>query len=161
MRAQPERNGGNNSNMMTTTTPRRILYVNATAPPPPADTTAGFHQGRPSLVASLAHFLQRPQSLPFVLSLFLFLTWISLRMHRSSSSRFPPPLPEWTADADMMANLARFSSAAAVPSRVAKDSRGWLLDPVSLARASGISGIFFPLYFHCSIQSVLLFMMAL
>ncbi|RYR23734.1 hypothetical protein Ahy_B02g057220 isoform D [Arachis hypogaea] len=37
-----------------------------------------------------------------------------------------------------MANLVRFSSS--VPSFVAKDTRGWLLDPISLARASGILG---------------------
>lgn len=38
----------------------------------------------------------------------------------------------------MKANLVRLSSA--FPSQIAKDKRGWLLDPVSLALASGISG---------------------
>ncbi|QHO46176.1 putative mediator of RNA polymerase II transcription subunit 26c [Arachis hypogaea] len=37
-----------------------------------------------------------------------------------------------------MANLVRFSSS--IPSPVTKDTRGWLLDPISLARASGILG---------------------
>ncbi|XLR54305.1 hypothetical protein S83_004977 [Arachis hypogaea] len=35
-----------------------------------------------------------------------------------------------------MANLVKFSSS--VPSPVTKDTRGWLLDPILLARASGI-----------------------
>ncbi|XP_020979530.1 uncharacterized protein LOC110272065 [Arachis ipaensis] len=37
-----------------------------------------------------------------------------------------------------MVNLVRFSSF--VPYPVAKDTRGWLLDPILLARASGILG---------------------
>ncbi|MED6196318.1 hypothetical protein PIB30_046354 [Stylosanthes scabra] len=127
-----------------TTNTRRTLYINTAAlQGPPLDPTAGFHQIRPPFHATLPHFLQKPQALPFLLCFLLILTWISFTIHHSSSSsahlqRLPPPIPESTPDADRMANLVRFSTSA--PSSVVKDTRGWLLDPISLARASGISG---------------------
>ncbi|XP_061345432.1 uncharacterized protein LOC133291228 [Gastrolobium bilobum] len=120
MRVQTERS----SNTMT---PRRIVYINN---PTTSENPAILQQIRPSLVAS---FLQRPQSLPFVLTIILLLAWFSIRMQRASQ-----PLPEWkttTTKDDMKANLVRFTS-----SQIAKDNRGWLLDPLSLALASGISG---------------------
>lgn len=89
-----------------------------------------FQRIRPSLVTS---FLQRPHSLPFVLSIFLFLAWISLRSYRSSH-----PLPLSSPNDDIRANLRRFSSR--FPSPIAKDNRGWILDPIALALSSSISG---------------------
>ncbi|KAJ1392388.1 RmlC-like cupin domain superfamily [Sesbania bispinosa] len=115
-RVQAERSSSNTM-MGTTATPRR--------------SPAMFNHLRPSYLAS---FLQRPHSLPFVLSIFLLLAWISIRTHRSS-----PPLPLSSPNDDVRANLHRFSSFI-IPSRIAKDNRGWLLDPLSLALASGISG---------------------
>lgn len=41
-------------------------------------------------------------------------------------------------DDDSKANLVRFSSA--FPSQITKDKRGWLIDPVNVARGVGISG---------------------
>ncbi|KAL1314156.1 hypothetical protein HN51_040939 [Arachis hypogaea] len=129
----------------TNTNTRRSVYINTAALAGPSlDPTAGFHQIRPPFHATLPHFLQKPQALPFLLCFLLILTWISFTIHHSSSSssarlqRFPSPLTESTREADRMANLVRFSSS--VPSPVAKDTRGWLLDPISLARASGILG---------------------
>ncbi|XP_027352882.1 uncharacterized protein LOC113863482 [Abrus precatorius] len=114
MRVERERSSHSN----TMTTPRRAVYIN-----PPTTT---FQQICPSFVA---WFLQRPHSIPFLLTLFFFLAWISLRMQRVSH---PLPTPTTT---DITANLVRF-----LPSNVAKDTRGWLLDPLSLALASGVSG---------------------
>ncbi|TKY62792.1 hypothetical protein E2542_SST12651 [Spatholobus suberectus] len=102
----------------TTTPPRRIGYTNA--------QTTSLQQIRPTVVA---WFLQRPHSIPFVLAVFLFLAWISLRVQRVSHA------PPHSSDRDTTANLVRL-----VPSRAAKDSRGWLFDPIALALASGISG---------------------
>ncbi|KAK4282034.1 hypothetical protein QN277_013459 [Acacia crassicarpa] len=127
MRAPTERG----SPMMAN--PRRIVYINS----PSSDNP---FQIRSSFLASLLQFFQKPLSLPFLLSIFLFLTWISIRFQRVS--QFPTPsigtAADWSVDDDMKVNLIRFSSG--IPSQIAKDKRGWLLDPVSLALASGISG---------------------
>ncbi|KAI4348538.1 hypothetical protein L6164_009250 [Bauhinia variegata] len=129
MRVQTERR----ESMMAN--PRRIVYINSASSDNP-------FQIRPSYLASIMQFFQKPQSLPFLLSLFLFLTWISIRLQRVS--QVPPNyIPrstegEWSAESDMKANLVRFSSG--IPSQIAKDKRGWLLNPVSIALASGISG---------------------
>lgn len=128
MRAPTERG----SPMMAN--PRRIVYINS----PSSDNT---FQIRPSFLASLLQFFQKPHSLPFLLSIFLFLTWISIRFQRVSQFSTPSigTAADWSVDDDRKANLIRFSSG--IPSQIAKDNRGWLLDPVSLALASGISGI--------------------
>lgn len=92
----------------------------------------------------LANFLKKPHAFPFLLSIFLFLTWISLRIQHSStfsspdSPRFQQNRESWSKDDDFKANLVRFKSG--FPSPIAKDNRGWLLDPVSLALHSGIPG---------------------
>ncbi|KAK7336361.1 hypothetical protein VNO77_16899 [Canavalia gladiata] len=97
-----------------------------------ATTTAArrttVQQIRPSFVT---WFVQRPHSIPFLLGIFLFLAWISLRIQH----RISHPLPQSTTEHDFRANLVRF-----VPSHIAKDNRGWLLNPISLALSSGISG---------------------
>ncbi|KAJ1397020.1 RmlC-like cupin domain superfamily [Sesbania bispinosa] len=41
---------------------------------------------------------------------------------------------------DIEANLVRFLTGNGIPSRIVKDNRGWLLDPLSLASASALSG---------------------
>lgn len=118
MRGERERNS---SNTGTGTAQRRIGYINA--------QTTSLQQIRPSLIT---WFLQRPHSIPFVLALFLFLAWISLRVQRAAHT-----LPRSSASdrRDAAASLVRF-----LPSRAAKDNRGWLFDPVALALASGLKG---------------------
>lgn len=92
----------------------------------------------PSVLNSLFVFLKRPQAFPFLLSIFVLLTWLSLRFERPTSlPRFQDP--KLSRNLDVAANLVRFS-AVEVPSAIAKDKRGWLLDPVSLALQNGISG---------------------
>ncbi|KAM6544616.1 hypothetical protein CsatB_025352 [Cannabis sativa] len=89
----------------------------------------------------LLHFLKKPQAFPFLLFLFLLLTWLFLRLHsptpnsplHSSSSSH-----QWTQFDDSRANLRRFSSG--FPSTLAKDHRGWLFNPISLALHSRLSG---------------------
>ncbi|CAL0299187.1 unnamed protein product [Lupinus luteus] len=130
-------------------TPRRISYINT----PSFDTNTTTYQIRHSYVSSMLHFLKRPHSLPFVLTIFLLLTWISLRMHHASkfSSSMIQTHLDSTINDDMKANLVRFK--AQIPSesglkvyrhrtssKIVKDKRGWSLDPLSLASDSGISG---------------------
>lgn len=94
-------------------------------------------------------FLKKPHAFPFLLSIFLFLAWISLRFHSSSQQQ------KWTSgiageeavDEDGKANLVRFTSSSSSSSPIAKDKRGWLLDPLSVANKAGISGISFPSFF--------------
>ncbi|AEE79569.1 putative rmlC-like cupin domain superfamily, rmlC-like jelly roll protein [Arabidopsis thaliana] len=100
-------------------------------------------------LSPLINLLKKPQAIPLLLSLFLLLTWISLRLqhssqsHVSSSSSHPkstvnshPDLKVY--DDDDKANLVRFGLASLSPAR--KDDRGWLLDPVILARDSELKG---------------------
>ncbi|KAJ1425538.1 hypothetical protein SESBI_10885 [Sesbania bispinosa] len=77
--------------------------------------------------------MRRSHSLPFVLSVFLLLAWISIRVHHSSH-----PLPLSSPNDDVRANLHRFTSSN--PFRIAKDNCGLLLNPISLTLAFGISG---------------------
>ena len=94
---------------------------------------------------SLLHFLKKPHAFPFLLSIFLLLTWVSLRIQRSSEfSAHSSPLrktrQQWSHVDDSQANLRRFSSG--FPSHIAKDQRGWLINPISLALDSGLLGLF-------------------
>ncbi|XLT14740.1 hypothetical protein HN51_060430 [Arachis hypogaea] len=84
----------------------------------------------------MLQFLQRPLSLPFVLTIFLFFTWISLHFH--TASKASSSSLHWTAIHHINLNLLRFRSG--IPSKILKDECGWLLDPLSLAYASRISG---------------------
>ncbi|KAE9619851.1 hypothetical protein Lalb_Chr02g0157641 [Lupinus albus] len=130
-------------------TPRRSAYINTQS----FDTNTTTYQIRPSYVVSMLHFFKRPHSLPLVLSIFILLTWISLRLHHASkfSSSMIQTHLDWTINDDMKANLVRFK--AQIPSdsglkvyrhrtnsKIVKDKRGWSLDPISLASESGISG---------------------
>ncbi|KAI6673630.1 hypothetical protein NL676_001536 [Syzygium grande] len=90
--------------------------------------------------SALVHFLKKPHAFPFLLSAFLLLTWISLRLQsrppasaaaRLSSSRDRERSRE---EDDRKANLVRF------PLGSFSDKRGWLLDPTSVALDSGIRG---------------------
>lgn len=98
-------------------------------------------------LSPIINLLKKPQAFPILLSFFLFLTWISLRLqhssHVSSSSSHPkstlnshPDLKVF--DDDDKVNLVRFGLASLSPAR--KDDRGWLLDPVILARDSQLKG---------------------
>ena len=110
----------------------------------------------------ILHFLKKPHALPFLLSIFLLLTWASLRLQHSSylssipshinknwSQQHDDHKPLKTMD-DSKANLVRFGSG--FPSPIAKDKRGWLLDPISLALDYGISGLF--TVFHLRVLSI-------
>lgn len=127
MRVQPERISSTN----TMSPSRRPLHINI--PPSSSSSSAMFQRIRPSLVTS---FLQKPLSLPFVLSIFLFLAWISLRSYRTSHS-----LHLSNPNDDVKANLRRFSSH--FPSPITKDNRGWILDPIAVAASSSLSGTSF------------------
>ncbi|KAJ0481140.1 hypothetical protein HanIR_Chr13g0639321 [Helianthus annuus] len=87
-----------------------------------------------SRFSRLKLFLKKPQAFPFLLSIFLILTWVFLRIHQQSPKLTNPT----TNNQDHEANLIRFSSR--FPSPITKDPRGWILDPVSIALDSGISG---------------------
>ena len=117
--------------------PRRAIALHVQTQPPPLPTSAAALPPHSSLASSLLHFLKRPASFPFLLSLFVLLTWLSLRFHRPS----PPPSlgGRPTVVHDPQANLVRFP-AELHPTPIARDGRGWLLDPVAAARdASGVA----------------------
>ncbi|KAL1191522.1 hypothetical protein V5N11_002344 [Cardamine amara subsp. amara] len=98
-------------------------------------------------LSPLINLLKKPLAIPLLLSFFLFLTWISLRLqhsshvsssssHQKSALKSHPDLK--ILDDDDIANLVRFDSASL--SRVRKDDRGWLLDPIILTRDSQLNG---------------------
>lgn len=130
--------------------PRRSSYSNTNQ-----NSESSLH-GR--TFSSLMQFLKKPHAFPFLLFIFLLLTWVTLRLQHSahlssssssSSSRIQNPDHHWTQLDDSLANLIRFSSG--FPSRIAKDKRGWLLNPIALAHDSSISGI--PLSLCNSLQT--------
>lgn len=90
-----------------------------------------------TLSSKLKLFLKKPQSFPFLLSIFLILTWVFLRIHQQTP-KFPNQRSTITNDQDHEANLIRFKSN--FPSSITKDTRGWMLDPVSIALDSGFTG---------------------
>ncbi|KAL9425185.1 hypothetical protein AB3S75_032174 [Citrus x aurantiifolia] len=96
-----------------------------------------------STVSILLNFLKRPQAFPFLLSIFVLLTWLSLRLQHSSSQfeLNKNNHEKWssTKDDDVKANLVRFKSDH-LPSLILKDRRGWLLNPISLAIDAGVKG---------------------
>ncbi|XP_008811947.2 uncharacterized protein LOC103722963 [Phoenix dactylifera] len=97
-----------------------------------------------SVLSAVAVFLKRPQAFPILLSVFVLLTWLSLRLQSPGAAavRLRSPTSPSQAQgqgADIDANLVRFS-AVEFPSQIAKDWRGWLLNPVVAAREAGIHG---------------------
>ncbi|KAJ7972017.1 RmlC-type cupin [Quillaja saponaria] len=114
--------------------PRRSSYSNT------PNSENPFHTQIP-YISSIKQFLKKPHAFPFLLSIFLFLTWVSLRIQHSSqlsTPHFHRTHEKWSKEDDQKVNLVRFSTG--FPSKIAKDKRGWLLDPVSIALDSGISG---------------------
>ncbi|EEF35003.1 uncharacterized protein LOC8280362 [Ricinus communis] len=120
--------------------PRRSSYSNSSENP--------FQVQNLSRLSSLKHFLKKPHAFPFLLSIFLFLTWLSLKLQHRNASNFASSssssfnLHQQTKSTkvdDKNANLIRFKSDF-FASPIIKDKRGWLLDPVSLALDSGITG---------------------
>nr|XP_010922109.1 uncharacterized protein LOC105045504 [Elaeis guineensis] len=103
-------------------------------PPPPCSST----------LSAVAVFLKRPQAFPILLSVFVLLTWLSLRLQSPGGGAFrlrshASPSQAQGQGSDIDANLVRFS-AVEFPSQIARDWRGWLLDPVTVAREAGIHG---------------------
>ncbi|GAB2295641.1 hypothetical protein Dimus_029796 [Dionaea muscipula] len=89
-------------------------------------------------LSSLSNLLKKPHAVPFLLIIFLFLTWVSLRIQRSPSSGFsaiPRDPQKWGTDDDMRPNLVKL-----LPAQLVKDKRGWLLNPIASAFELGISG---------------------
>ncbi|KAL6988587.1 hypothetical protein U1Q18_014339 [Sarracenia purpurea var. burkii] len=105
-----------------------------------------FQSQSQTTLSSVKFFLKKPHAFPFLLSIFLLLTWISLRIQHSAHFSSPPHLThqrQWRTageddDNDGKVNLVRFASG--YPSRISKDKRGWLLNPISVAVDAGISG---------------------
>ncbi|XP_078438341.1 rmlC-type cupin [Wolffia australiana] len=99
----------------------------------------------PSRISSAMLFLKKPQAFPFLLSLFVLLTWVSLRFHHPRPGYVSPfatdsssLMSSHSGSVDLAANLVRFSSVE-FPSQFFKDKRGWLVDPVSAAKAAGLA----------------------
>ncbi|KAL2895675.1 UDP-2-acetamido-2 6-beta-L-arabino-hexul-4-ose reductase [Bienertia sinuspersici] len=87
-------------------------------------------------LTSLLNLLKRPLAFPLLLSIFIFLTWVSLKFQHSSNLSTVSHNPQrWSKEEDLKANLVRF-----LPSKLTKDERGWLVNPVAAALDAGISG---------------------
>ncbi|KAJ3669179.1 hypothetical protein LUZ60_011129 [Juncus effusus] len=120
--------------------PRRTSLQIQISPPNPSSLLPVFSDQAPPprhLSSSLSSFLKKPAAFPFLLSVFILLTWISLRFSHPGSFLSGRSVAAGDLDAD--ANLVRFS-AAEFPSLIAKDKRGWLLDPIAAAREAGLYG---------------------
>ncbi|XP_043693823.1 uncharacterized protein LOC122644251 [Telopea speciosissima] len=115
--------------------PRRNSYSNNL-------TSENPHHTQTLSLSSLIFFLKRPLSFPFLLSIFILLTWVFLRLQHLH--HFPSPQQTQSREKqkgrkedDEQAKLVRFSSG--FPSQISKDKRGWLLNPVTAAIEAGIS----------------------
>ncbi|KMT14922.1 hypothetical protein BVRB_3g064360 [Beta vulgaris subsp. vulgaris] len=111
--------------------PRRSSYVSS------GQSSENPFQTQSFSLSSILNLLKKPQAFPFLLSIFILLTWVSLKFQHSShfSPLYQNP-KKWSKDEDLKANLIRF-----LPSKLAKkDKRGWLLNPVAAALDAGISG---------------------
>ncbi|KAK8950988.1 hypothetical protein KSP39_PZI004237 [Platanthera zijinensis] len=87
-------------------------------------------------LSSIAAFLKKPSAFPFLLSLFLVLTWLCLRIQHSPGSLHFRAQTMGGIEADVHANLARFS----VSQLISRDRRGWLLNPIKIAQDADIHG---------------------
>ncbi|KAI3446598.1 hypothetical protein Pfo_003263 [Paulownia fortunei] len=125
--------------------PRRTSYSSNQLPI--SDPIPQFQSQTPqtaaTLLTSLKVFLKKPHAFPFLLSIFLLLTWVSLRFqHRYANPSFHQSSYSVNEKSggyvkDSNANAVKFST---FSSLVMKDKRGWLIDPVSLALDAGIPG---------------------
>ncbi|KAL0334432.1 UNVERIFIED_CONTAM: hypothetical protein Sangu_1599400 [Sesamum angustifolium] len=125
--------------------PRRTSY--SSNPLPISDPTPQFQSQTPqtaaTLLTSLKVFLKKPHAFPFLLSIFLLLTWVSLRFqHRYANPAFQQS--SYTVNEknggyvkDSNANVVKFSP---FSSLVTKDKRGWLINPISLALDADVPG---------------------
>lgn len=98
-----------------------------------------------SFFSKLGILLKKPLAFPFLLFLFVVLTWISLRFQQTSSHisvHTNTRRSYFIKDRDADANLVRFSTME-FPSKIFKDQRGWILNPVTTALEAGISGLIF------------------
>ncbi|KAK6127121.1 hypothetical protein DH2020_039132 [Rehmannia glutinosa] len=125
--------------------PRRTSYsLNQL---PISDPIPQFQSQTPQTAATLLNslkiFLKKPHAIPFLLSIFLLLTWVSLRFqYRYSDPSFRQS--SYTVNEknggyfkDSNSNVVKFPSSSSL---VMKDKRGWLVNPVSLALDAGIPG---------------------
>ncbi|WOH06315.1 hypothetical protein DCAR_0625740 [Daucus carota subsp. sativus] len=138
--------------------PRRSSYTTGGGSQSISIDPNTFFQTQPqtsNVVASLKMFLKKPHAFPFLLFVFLLLTWVSLRLQHSASvsssaaktAAFNDQDLKWgdekksshSVEEDYKANMIRFPSSATL-SEITKDKRGWLMDPVSVALESGIPG---------------------
>lgn len=124
--------------------PRRNSYANNQSSNRPIFQNPSSHAHSTS--SRIIHFLKKPHAFPFLLTIFLFLTWLSLKLQHSShyfSSPFSRSqqalFTHHTLEDDAKVNLVRFSSG--FPSPLAKDNRGWILDPIALALRSNLLGM--------------------
>ena len=129
--ANPRRNSLANTNNNQSS-----IFANQTSTPTHANSTS----------SRIIHFLKKPHAFPFLLSVFLFLTWLSLKLQHTNSRFSPPTLARAQQTSnhhdhedDAKAGLVRFPSG--FPSPLAKDTRGWMLDPISLALTHHLSGM--------------------
>ncbi|KAK6151403.1 hypothetical protein DH2020_014038 [Rehmannia glutinosa] len=125
--------------------PRRTSYSSNQLPI--SDPIPQFQSQTPQTAATLLNslkiFLKKPHAFPFLLSIFLLLTWVSLRFqHRYSDPSFRQS--SYTVNdknggyfKDSNSNVVKFPF---FSSLVMKDKRGWMVNPVSLALDAGIPG---------------------
>ncbi|KAL3623704.1 hypothetical protein CASFOL_032520 [Castilleja foliolosa] len=125
--------------------PRRTSYSSNQLPI--SDATPQFqsqtHQSAATIFNSLKTFLKKPHAFPFLLSIFIILTWASLRFQHRYASPVSHQSPYTATEKnggyfkDSNSNLVKFHSTSPL---VMKDKRGWLVNPVSLALDAGIPG---------------------
>lgn len=125
--------------------------VSETPPPPPPPLSSPSPSPAAAAVYSVAVFLKRPSAFPLLLSVFVLLTWVFLRLEHPASAGLRSSLSSGLSSsssrsgtgpvdgADSDANLVRFS-AVEFPSKIARDWRGWLMDPVTDAREARLRG---------------------
>ncbi|KAJ4839044.1 hypothetical protein Tsubulata_041164 [Turnera subulata] len=90
-------------------------------------------------LSSAKQLLRKPHAFPVLLFFFLLLAWLSLQFHSNHRHNSITTNHIDDDDDDTLANLARFKSSSS-SSPIIKDTRGWLLDPVSVARDSALLG---------------------
>ncbi|XP_019103826.1 uncharacterized protein LOC104889657 isoform X2 [Beta vulgaris subsp. vulgaris] len=115
--------------------PRRSSYVSS------GQSSENPFQTQSFSLSSILNLLKKPQAFPFLLSIFILLTWVSLKFQHSShfSPLYQNP-KKWSKDEDLKANLIRF-----LPSKLAKkDKRGGAVSCASVhvgeIRPGGIRG---------------------
>ncbi|KAL5739362.1 hypothetical protein ACOSP7_028264 [Xanthoceras sorbifolium] len=102
-----------------------------------------FNSQHSSSLSYLINLWKRPLAFPILLSIFVLLTWVTLRLQYSSHlfNSSHKTQEKWSSsiDDDEKANLVRFMTHH-YPSLIVKDKRGWLLNPISLALESRLKG---------------------